>query len=239
MMDEPPIRVFVMGTNVWRDEVAWPLARAVATPWYLRAGGGLSLTPPEDELPDAYDSNPADPVPTRGGATLMTPEYPAGPVDQRPIEIRPDVLVYASEPLQEDVEVTGPVTAHLWAASTAQDTDFVMRLTDIFPDGRSMNLTDGIIRARYRGFATGEKPSLIEPERPHEYVIDLWATSNVFKAGHRIGVHVTSSSFPRWDRNPNTGHRFGADAELRVAHQHILHDRDHPSRIILPIVDRV
>jgi putative CocE/NonD family hydrolase len=236
LMAEPPVRLFVMGANIWRDEDDWPLARAIATPWYLRAGGGLSPQPPGAEAPDCYAYDPADPVPTRGGATLLTPEYPAGPYDQRPIEERPDVLVYRSLPLERATEVTGPVTVHLWASSSAPDTDFVARLTDIAPDGRSIILTDGIVRARYREFRTGAPPSLVEPGRPYAYAIDLWATSNVFKAGHRIGLHVTSSSFPRWDRNPNTGHPFGADAELQVAHQQILHDRAHPSCVILPVV---
>jgi putative CocE/NonD family hydrolase len=236
MMAEAPIKLFVMGANVWRDEQEWPLSRAVNTPWYLHAGGGLSPERPGAEPPDRYDYDPADPVPTRGGALLMTPEYPSGPYDQRPIEVRPDVLLYTSAPLERDTEVTGPIMVHLWAVSSAPDTDFVARLTDVFPDGRSFNLTDGIVRARYRGFAAGQPPSLIEPGRPYEYVIDLWATSIVFKAGHRIGLQVTSSSFPRWDRNPNTGHPFGADAELRVAHQEILHDREHPSHVVLPMV---
>jgi putative CocE/NonD family hydrolase len=237
MMDEPPIKLFVMGANVWRDEPAWPLARARNTHYYLRADGRLSQMPPEAEMPDEYDYDPADPVPTRGGALLMTHEYPAGPFDQRDIEARSDVLVYRTAPLQRDVEVTGPVTVHLWAASSAPDTDFVARLTDVYPDGRSVNLTDGIIRARYRGLAQGEPPSLVAPGRPYQYVIDLWATSNLFKAGHRIGLQITSSCFPRWDRNPNTGHPLGADAELQVAHQQILHDAEHPSHIILPLVD--
>jgi putative CocE/NonD family hydrolase len=236
MMAEAPIKLFVMGANVWRDEQEWPLARAVDTPWYLHAGGGLSPEWPGDEAPDRYDYDPADPAPTRGGALLMTPEYPAGPFDQRAIEARPDVLLYTSAPLERDTEVTGPIAVHLWAVCSAPDTDVVARLVDITPDGRSFNLTDGIVRARYRRFAQGEPPSLIEPGRPYEYVIDLWATSNVFKAGHRIGLHVTSSCFPRWDRNPNTGHPFGADAELRVAHQQILHDREHPSHVVLPMV---
>jgi putative CocE/NonD family hydrolase len=236
MMAEAPIKLFVMGANVWRDEQEWPLARAVDTPWYLHAGGGLSPEWPGDEAPDRYDYDPADPAPTRGGALLMTPEYPAGPFDQRAIEARPDVLLYTSAPLERDTEVTGPIAVHLWAVCSAPDTDVVARLVDITPDGRSFNLTDGIVRARYRRFAQGEPPSLIEPGRPYEYVIDLWATSNVFKAGHRIGLHVTSSCFPRWDRNPNTGHPFGADAELRVAHQEILHDREHPSHVVLPMV---
>ena len=138
--------------------------------------------------------------------------------------------------LTEDVEVTGPIKVHLWAVSSAPDTDFVARLVDVHPDGYAQNLTDGIIRARYRNFERGEAPSLIEPGAAYEYEIDLWATSNLFKAGHRIRLDVTSSSFPRWDRNPNTGHAFGADAELAVAHQTILHDSEHPSYVTLPIV---
>ncbi len=236
MLAEAPITLFVMGANVWRAEREWPLARAVDTPWYLRAGGLLSSERPEDELSDRYDYDPADPTPTRGGTLLMTPEYPAGPYDQRVIEARPDVLTYVSAPLKQDTEVTGPITVRLWAVSSAPDTDVVARLTDVFPDGRSFNLTDGIVRARYRGLAAGELPSPIEPGRPYEYLIDLWATSNVFLAGHRIGLQVTSSCFPRWDRNPNTGHPVGANAELRVAHQEILHDREHPSHVVLPLV---
>jgi putative CocE/NonD family hydrolase len=237
LMAEAPVRLFVMGANVWRDEREWPLARAVTTPYYLRAGGVLRTEPPGQELPDRYTYDPADPVLTHGGAIdRLTPEFQPGPFDQRPIEARPDVLVYTTQPLGRDVEVTGPVSVHLWAASSAPDTDFVARLVDVYPDGRSITLTDGIIRARYRHFHSGGPPSLIEPNRPYAYAIDLWATSNVFMAGHRIGLHVTSSSFPRWDRNPNTGHPFGADAELAVAHQTILHDREHPSYVTLPLI---
>ena len=236
IMAEPPVMLFVMGANVWRNEQEWPLARAVDTPYYLHPKGGLSPEPPGDAAADRYDYDPADPVPTRGGALPMTPEYPAGPFDQRAIEGRPDVLVYTTRPLERDTEVTGPITVRLWAVSSAPDTDFVARLTDVAPDGRAINLTDGIVRARYRHFPQGEPPSLIEPARPYEYAIDLWATSNLFRAGHRIGLQITSSCFPRWDRNPNTGHPFGADAELRVAHQQILHDREHPSHVMLPVV---
>jgi len=167
----------------------------------------------------------------------MTPEYPAGPFDQLPIEARPDVLVYRSAPLPRDMEVTGPIIVHLWATSSARDTDFVARLTDVFPDGRSYNLTDGIVRTRYRHLLLGQEPSLIEPGRAYEYVIDLWATSNVFLAGHRIGLQITSSCFPRWDRNLNTGHAIGVDAEMLVAHQQILHDSEHPSFMVLPLLD--
>jgi putative CocE/NonD family hydrolase len=208
----------------------------VGTRYYLRAGGHLSQEPPGAEEPDRYAYDPANPVPTLGGPHVLPSEFPTGPYDQRPIEARPDVLVYTSSPLERDVEVTGPIEVQLWAISLAPDTDFVARLVDVYPDGRSINLTDGILRARYRDFQKGAPPSLIEPGRPYEYAIDLWATSNVFKVGHRIGLQVTSSCFPRWDRNPNTGHAFGADAELRVAHQEILHDRAHPSNVRLPLV---
>ena len=245
MLNEAPIKLFVMGANVWRDEQEWPLARAVETRYYLHSDGQantgngdgvLSTSAPEGEQPDQYNYDPANPVPTRGGALLMTPEFRPGVFDQRPTESREDVLVYSTPELEEDVEVTGPISVHLWATSSAPDTDFVARLVDVHPDGYAQNLTDGIIRARYRNFARGEEPSLIELEKAYEYEIDLWATSNVFKKGHKIRLDVTSSSFPRWDRNPNTGHDFGADSELVVARQTILHDAEHPSYVALPIV---
>jgi putative CocE/NonD family hydrolase len=205
----------------------------VATPFYLRADGGLSQEPPEAEPPDGYTYDPANPVPSHGGALLLAPEFIPGPVDQRRIEARPDVLTYTAAPLERDTEVTGPIHVRLWACSSAPDTDFVARLVDVYPDGRAFNLTDGIIRARYR---QGPTESLLEPGRPYAFDINLWATSNVFKAGHRIRLQVTSSNFPRWDRNPNTGHPFGQDAELQTARQTILHDREHPSHVVLPLV---
>jgi putative CocE/NonD family hydrolase len=225
-----------MGANVWRDLEEWPPRGARPTPLYLREGGLLSERTPGEERPDRFDYDPADPVPTHGGALLMSPEYPAGPYDQRVIEARPDVLVFTSEPLQQDTEVTGPVTVSLWAASSAPDTDFVARLCDVHPDGRSINLTDGVVRARNRDWSSGAAPSPIEPGRPYCFDVDLWSTSNVFKAGHRIRLQVTSSCFPRWDRNPNTGHSPGADAELAVAEQTVFHDRERPSHVLLPIV---
>jgi len=243
--NEAPIKLFVMGANIWRDEYEWPLARAVETRYYLHSqghantlhgDGTLSTILPEEELVDQYDYDPANPVVTHGGAVLMTPEFPAGPYDQRPTESRADVQVYTTPPLEQDTEVTGPITVHLWATSSAPDTDFIARLVDVHPDGYAQNLTDGIIRARYRHFAHGEAPSLIEPGKTYEYEIDLWATSNVFKKGHSIRLDVTSSNFPRWDRNPNTGHDLGVDDELVVAHQTILHDTAHPSFVSLPIV---
>jgi putative CocE/NonD family hydrolase len=245
ILNEAPIKLFVMGANVWRDEQEWPLTRAVETRYYLHSQGHantlngdglLSTSVPENESPDQYDYDPTNPVMTRGGALLMTPEFPAGPRDQTPTESRADVLVYSTPVLEQDLEVTGPITVHLWAVSSAPDTDFVARLVDVHPNGYAQNLTDGIIRARYRNFGQGEAPSLIEPGKAYEYEIDLWATSNLFKKGHRIRLDITSSNFPRWDRNPNTGHAFGEDSELVIAHQTILHDAEYPSYITLPIV---
>jgi putative CocE/NonD family hydrolase len=237
IMSEPPIKLFLMGANTWRRLDEWPPASAVPTQLYLHEGGLLSAAAPAEERPDGYQYDPANPVPTRGGALLMTPEYPAGPFDQRPIEERPDVLVFTSEPLQHDLEVTGPVMVSLWAASSAPDTDFVARLCDVHPDGRSINLTDGIVRASHRDGASGAPPTPIEPGTPHRYEIDLWSTSNLFKAGHRIRLQLTSSCFPRWDRNPNTGHPFGLDAELAVARQTVFHDRERPSHVVLSVLD--
>ncbi|MBJ7601004.1 MAG: X-Pro dipeptidyl-peptidase [Candidatus Nephthysia bennettiae] len=236
MMSEPPVQIFVMGANTWRQLEEWPPPAAVPTQLYLREGGLLSSGAPGDERPEGFEYDPADPVPTRGGALLLSPEYPSGPYDQQQVEARPDVLVFTSQPLERDTEVTGPVRVELWAASSAPDTDFVARLCDVHPDGRSINLTDGVVRARYRDWASGARPSLIEPGRPLCYDIDLWSTSNLFKAGHRIRLQVTSSNFPRWDRNPNTGHDLGADSELAVARQTIFHDRERPSHLLLPIL---
>lgn len=233
IMSEPPIQIFVMGANTWRSLEEWPPPGIVPTPLYLHEDGRLSTDAPGEERPDVFEYDPANPVPTRGGALLMTPEFPAGPYDQREIEQRPDVLVFTSDPLEHDLEVTGPISVELWAASSAPDTDFVARLCDVQPDGRSFNLTDGIIRARYRDSAS--QPSPLEPGRPYCFDIDLWSTSNVFKSGHRIRLDLTSSSFPRWDRNPNTGRPLGTDAELAVARQRVFHDRERPSHVLLPL----
>ncbi len=245
MLSEAPIKLFVMGANVWRDEQEWPLARAVETRYYLHSNGQanslhgdgtLSTRVPETETADHYDYDPAHPVMTRGGSLLMSAEFPAGVFDQRATEERTDVLVYTTPPLEQDIEVTGPISLHLWAASSARDTDFVARLVDVHPSGYAQNLTDGIVRARYRDFELGTAPALIEAGKAYEFTLDLWSTSNVFKQGHRIRLDVTSSNFPRWDRNPNTGHAFGTDSELVIAHQTILHDAEHPSYILLPII---
>jgi putative CocE/NonD family hydrolase len=246
MLREPPVTLFVMGENVWRDEREWPPARAQQTRYYFRSGGRantrsgngvLSVEPPGHEPADHYLYDPRHPVPTCGGGLCCwEASVPGGAYDQRAVEERPDVLVYSTPPLAHAVEVTGPILVKLWAASSAVDTDFTAKLVDVEPSGYARNLTDGIIRARYRQSAF--KPMLLEPQRVYDYTIDLWATSNLFKAGHRIRVEISSSNFPRFDRNPNTGHAFAQDAELRPAVQTILHDADHPSHIVLPIVPR-
>ena len=146
------------------------------------------------------------------------------------------MLVYTSEPLDEDLEVTGPIIVKLHASTDARDTDFTAKLTDVHPDGYSLNLCDGIIRGRYR--ESKERQVLLEPGTVYEFTIDLWATSNVFLKGHRIRVDIASSNFPRFDRNPNTGHKFGEDAEMQVANQQVLHNGAHPSHIILPVIPR-
>jgi putative CocE/NonD family hydrolase len=245
--DEPTVRIFVMGDNVWRSENEWPLARARYVPYYfhsdgkansLRGDGLLGPEKPSDENADHFLYDPWHPVPTRGGGLCCyTATLPIGPYDQREIEERDDVLVYSTPPLEHDLEVTGPVVVTLFASSSAPDTDFTAKLVDVGPDGYARNLTDGIIRARYRDSPRG-KPTPIEPGRVYEYTIDLWATSNVFKAGHQIRLEVSSSNFPRFDRNPNTGHAFGRDKELRPALQTILHDRAHPSCVVLPVIPR-
>ena len=246
IMHEPPVRLFVMGDNVWRDEQAWPLARAQAVQYYLHSqgkansstgNGTLSPQPPGEEPPDHFLYNPIDPVPTRGGPLCCNAYFMAGGAyDQQEIERRQDVLVYSTPPLERDMEVTGPLTVTLWAATSAPDTDFTAKLVDVCAHGCARNLTDSIIRARYRD--SRSTPSLVEPGRVYRYTIDLWATSNVFKAGHRIRVEIASSNFPRFDRNPNTGKRVAEDSDLQPVLQTILHNAQYPSHITLPIVPR-
>ena len=240
ILDEPPIRLFVMGTNRWRDEYEWPLARTKYTNVYLHSGGKasglrgngiLSFVVPREEPPDRYIYDPNDPVPTRGGTTLG---LALGVFDQSKIEEREDVLIYTGEVLTSDMEVTGPVRLTLFAASSAPDTDFTAKLIDVRPDGYAQNIVEGVLRARFRESLTA--PALITPEKVYEYTVDLWATSHVFKAGHRLRLEVSSSNFPRYDRNPNTGHEFGVDDELRTAQQTIFHDQRYPSHLVLPVI---
>ena len=246
LLDDPPVRIFVMGDNAWRDEAEWPLARAQSINYYLHSqgkansrngNGTLSVMHPAEEPTDVFLYNPLDPVPTRGGPLCCNPYFMSnGAFEQGEIEGREDVLVYSTPPLEREVEVTGPITVTLWAATSARDTDFTAKLVDVCEHGCARNLTDGIIRARYRDSASS--PSLVEPGRAYSYKIDLWATSNVFQAGHRIRVEVSSSNFPRFDRNTNTGNVIAEDTDCSPAMQTILHDSQHPSHITLPVVPR-
>jgi hypothetical protein len=238
--DEPPVRIFVMGENRWREEDDWPLARARSSEWFLRADGALARDAPADEAPDEFLYDPADPAPTLGGQTSLPARMMrmnSGPVDQGPLEGRPDVLRYVSAPVDRPLEITGPLTLVLQAATDAEDTDFVAKLTDVHPDGTAIVLAEGVLRARFREGYDRETP--VEPGRPYEYSIDLGSTSNVFLPGHRVGLLVTSSSFPRFDRNPNTGRPLGVDTadDLRPARQTIFHDAARPSRLLLPLVE--
>jgi len=246
IIEEAPVRIFVMGDDVWRDEQEWPLARAVETKYYLHSGGKanskhgdgiLSTDMPQSEAADVFLYNPADPVPTTGGALCCNPYFAAnGAYDQNEVEERQDVLVYSTPPLAQDVEVTGPVTVTLWASTSATDTDFTAKLVDVCEDGCARNLTDGIIRARYRDSMSN--PTLLEPGQAYRYEIDLWATSNVFKAGHQIRLEISSSNFPRFDRNTNTGNIIAEDTELRPALQTVFHDGQQASHVNLSIVPR-
>jgi len=245
--DEPPISIYTMGINQWRAEREWPLARTVFTKYYFHSDGSkdgwLSTESPGDEPPTTYLYDPDDPVPSLGGNhSYCWNDVPGdilsvGAVDQRPIESRDDVLVFTSAPVEEDTEVTGPIVIKLYAASSARDTDFTAKLIDVYPDGTAYNLTEGIIRARFRE-SVWDPPKLLVPGVIYEYTLELQPTSNVFMAGHSIRVYLSSSNFPLWDRNPNTGHEIGMDTELQVAEQTIYHDKENPSHIILPIIPR-
>jgi putative CocE/NonD family hydrolase len=243
---DKPVRIFVMGDNQWRDEPAWPLERAKATSYYLHSGGkantaigdgvlatSAAATEPADRL--IYD--PANPVPTVGGPLCCDGWHePAGPKNQQTVEARPDVLVYSTPALESDEEVTGPVTLDLFASSTAPDTDFTAKLVDVYPDGRAYNLTEGILRAKFRQSTSEATP--IEPGKIYEYKIDLLSTSNVFLKGHRIRLEVSSSNFPRFDRNLNTGKDGATSSAFVPATNTVYHDKAHPTALILPVVAR-
>ncbi len=229
--DTAPIRLYVMGANIWKDEQEWPLARTRYTSFYLHSAGTangaggdglLRLVPPDSqEPPDTYTYDPKNPAPSRGGA-MMGPR--AGIRLQNDVERRPDVLVYSTAPLEEPMEVTGLVSLTLHVSTTAPSTDFTAKLVDVHPDGSAYNVTDGILRRRY---ASAE---------PTEIRIDLWPTSMVFLKGHRVRLEVSSSNYPRFDRNPNTGRPIATEMETLVAHQTIHHSPGTPSRLILPVI---
>jgi hypothetical protein len=242
---EPPVKIFVMGVNQWRTEQEWPLARTVYTKYYLQSGGRANTLDGDGSLgttlaggapTDRFTYDPASPVPTLGGNTCCS-AVPNGPWDQRRAEARDDVLVYTTPALADAVEVTGPLSMTLYAATDARDTDWTAKLVDVHPNGYAQNIQDGIIRARYRN-AIGKAGVLLEPGRVYEYTIDMWATSHVFLPGHRIRLEVSSSNFPRFDRNLNTGEDPATSTRMRKADQTVHHSREYPSHVVLPIIPR-
>jgi uncharacterized protein len=246
LISKPPVRIFTMGTNEWHEEKSWPPEGMRPLAMYLEGrghantldgDGGLNVIAPRRETADSFVYDPRNPVPTRGGAVCCNPRvFPWGPMDQRPVERRKDVLVYTSKPLHRAVEATGPVQVVLWASTTARDTDFTVKLVDVFPDGHARNLTDGLLRARYR--KSLEREELVTPGEVMRLVIDAGVTSNVFLKGHRIRVEISSSNFPHFDRNPNTGAPVGSDARLMPATQTVYHGRNRASYLALPVVER-
>jgi putative CocE/NonD family hydrolase len=239
---EPPVYIYVMGADTWRNECEWPLARTQYTKYFIHSqgqansllgNGQLSTSAPVQEPVDRYSYDPEHPVPTLGGNVAMHPSR-VGPYDQTAIEMRSDVLVYTTEPLKEAVEVTGPIVMHLFASTDRTDTDFNGKIVDVYPNGYAKILLEGVIRGRY--WKTFKQQNLLTPDKIYEFYVDLWSTSNVFQKGHRIRIEVSSSNFPKYDVNPNTGHKFGEDTESVIANQKIRHDKDHPSYVLLPVI---
>ena len=239
-----PVKLFVMGANEWHEEDDWPLVRARNTRYFLHSAGKAnsamgdgSLLPsaPRSDKPDQYVYDPANPAPTFGGPLCCDSEHLGpGPRDQRALEARSDVLVYSTRPLEQDLEVTGPVQLELFAKSSAVDTDFTAKLVDVGPDGFAQNLTEGIVRARYRN--SQEKAELMNPGQIYKFTLDLWATANVFRKGHSLRLEISSSNFPRFDKNQNTGDDAGVGGKSVPATNTIYHDAEHPSALVLPIV---
>jgi putative CocE/NonD family hydrolase len=235
VVDRPKVRIFVMGENAWRDEHEWPLARTQWTSWHLHDGGRLASEAPRGSAPDAFTFDPRDPAPTVGGNLLgENAGARQGPVEQGDLASRADVLAYTSDELTEPLEITGPVRAEIWASTSAPDTDFTAKLVDVHPDGRSYNILEGIVRAR----SVTSIP--LEPGAAYCFPITMGSTSIVLPAGHRVRVLVSSSSWPMWEPNANTGNAPGSDTydDLRTADQRVFHDPTHPSRVILPVIPR-
>lgn len=244
---KPRLHLFVMGADVWREEHEWPLARTVFTPFYLEGGGsansaagdgGLTSSAPKKSKPDHFVYDPLLPVPTQGGAICCNASaLPDGPLDQSTVEKRRDVLVYTSGILADDIEATGPVRATLYVATSANDTDFTVKLVDLAPSGTPLLVTDGLVRMRYR--VSLRDASFVKHDSPYQVTVDGGVTSYVFRAGHRIRVEVSSSNFPRFDRNLNI---VGANADgvrPQRATQTVFHERKYPSAIYLPVIPRV
>jgi putative CocE/NonD family hydrolase len=237
---EAPVRIFVMGSNQWVDEHEWPIARTRFIEFYLHSGGRsnsvhgdgkLSTEKPQAEKSDVYTYDPQNPVPF---ITESSFEQIGGPDDYRSVERRDDVLVYNSDPVTRDTEVCGPIRVTLYASSSAVDTDFTAKLIDVWPNAFAERLSDGVVRARFRNGM--DKEELIQPGAVNEYQIDAWNTCQMFKTGHRIRLEISSSAFPKYSRNLNTGEALGRSDKMVTANQTIYHDAQHPSHVTLPIV---
>ncbi len=238
---EPPFDDFVFGDNKWRKEAAWPIARAVPAKWYLSSAGNaktssgngvLDTLPPSGAPADTFTYDPANPTPflidSRELETSLNEDYAALQASRR------DELVFTSKALAKPVEVTGPMSATIWAATDAKDTDWNVMLLDVFPDGHAERVQDGVMRARFRkGF---DKETPLTPGSVERYDLDVWFTSRVFEPGHRLRVAVSSALFPKYDRNLNTGANNERGTTFVVAHQRVLHDKDHPSYVTLPVI---
>lgn len=240
----PPLRYFVLGANQWREADVWPPKEVRSVPLYLASNGhantawgdgALQLRASRSRAADVFVYDPMKPVPTAGGAVCCNPRmFPWGPLDQKGVERRHDVLVYTSRPLLRPLQIAGPVRVVLHVATSATDTDFTAKLVDVSPDGRAVNLTDGILRLRYR--ASLEKPVLAKPAEIYRIVIEAGPTSAVFRKGHSVRLEISSSNFPRFARNPNTGRSIAEEHEVRRARQTVYHDRRHPSHLLLPVM---
>jgi putative CocE/NonD family hydrolase len=231
---EPPIEIFYMGANKWQHAQDWPLPGTKFTPYYLSSGKTLTAAKPSAAATDKYTYDPNNPVPTVGGNNCCGTPTIAGPRDQRPIESRNDVLVYTSEALTSPLAIAGPVKMKLVAATDGRDTDWMVKLVDVHPNGFAMNVAEGILRARFRNGV--DKMELLQPNQVYEFDVDMAGTANVFLPGHKIRVDITSSNFPQFDRNPNTGEDLGASSKVRVAAQTVHHGGARASHIVLPVV---
>ena len=239
---KPRVDYFVMGADSWRSATSWPLPQTKWTTFYLSGPGGsderkgeLVSTAPGAQPPDTYTYDPTFPAPSLGGHSCCGAQSgPQGPYDQLPVEQRSDVLVYSSAPLEHDTEVTGPISVRLWAQSTATDTDFTAKVTAVKPDGAVINLNNGILRTSFRDSLSDPTPTT--PGRPYELQIQIWPTSYEFRTGDRIRLEISSSDYPQFAPNPNTGAPFGTDTATQIATQTILHDGEHRSAVTLPVI---
>lgn len=239
--EEPPVRIFVMGENRWRNFNTWPPEGVVETNLFMHSAGAansskgdgkLSFEKPDgDQPPDAYDYDPADPAPTKGGPGLIP--WRAGPADQSKNERRDDVLVFSTDALDEPITVIGPVGVVLYASTSEVDTDFTAKLVDVYPDGKAIIVCEGILRGRYR---EGGAAKLLTPGKIYEWKIDLGYTALRFNPGHRVRLEISSSNFPRFDRNLNTGENLSTSTRIKIAHQKVHHSRTYASRLTLGVL---